>query len=339
MYSWKRPRAGLLRHISSALGRCALVLGAISCVGLCYAESPGGRTLYEQGVRLASQKRFLDAQAAFQRAVANNPPVDAYFGLGQVELALGRPCAAVDAYSKYLDVGGSSIAADRRQAVVDHIAQLEQSGAAPDICHPTALPTVLYLTCADNQVTAEVDGRRVAIPTTTPLTVEAGAHKVTFLDPRGGSRVVDVEVVSGSATHVHCGPDSGASSAAERSETAAPRQHSATQVAGWAVTGTGLGLAAATLAHFFWNHGRYTVWKQDQTMLSAGDASDEALIEHNELGDSIRRARHVTLGLAIASGVVTTTGIVLLLVRPTDEAKVTAQVAPERVFVNWSMQW
>ncbi len=339
MYSCKRPRALLLRHISSALGRCTLVLGAISCASLSYAEAPSGRALYEQGVRLASQKQFLQAQSAFQRAVANNPPIDAYFGLGQVELALGRPCAAVEAYSTYLEVGGSNIGAERRQAVADHIAQLKKGGAAEDICHPPAQPSVLFLTCEDSHFSADVDGKPVQLPTTTPLAVDVGAHRVTFLDQRGQRRTVDVEVGSGSATHVHCGPAVTAPPPAHSAGDAGRGRPSATHVAGWAVTGTGLGLAAATLAHFFWNHGRYTVWKQNHAELAESDASDDALIQHNDLAQSIERARHVTLGLAIASGVVTTTGVVLLLIRPSEKAKVAAQVAPERVFVNWSMQW
>jgi hypothetical protein len=306
---------------------------------LSYAEPPSGRALYEQGVRLASQKQFLQAQSAFQRAVANNPPIDAYFGLGQVELALGRPCAAVEAYSTYLEVGGSNISTDSRQAVADHMAQLKESGAAPDICRPPAKPSVLHLTCEDSRFSADVDGKLVPLPTTTPLTVEAGTHRITFLGQKGQRRAVDVEVGRGSVTHVHCGPAETSPPAVPADADRGRRRSSATYVAGWAVTGTGLGLAAATLAHFFWNHGRYAGWKQSHTVLVEGEVSDDALIQHNELAESIERARHVTLGLAIASGVVTTTGVVLLLLHPTEKAQVTAQVAPERLFVNWSMQW
>lgn len=329
----------------------ALALSSLLSVSASNAETPSARALYEQGVRLASQKRFLDAQAAFQRALLSDPPVDAYFGLGQVELALGRPCSAVDSYLKYLEVGGTTIPTERRQAVMDHVSQLRKGGAAEGLCHPEGERGSVYLECAYGATSAELDGERVAL-SSAPLVVSPGRHRVTFVGETRAWPALQIEVSGGSSTYVQCtapsveagGPKHDARTAPE------PAGRKASIVAGWTVTGAGLGLAAATLAHFFWNQGRHAGWEQAHEDLAQGGASDDVLNEHNELAQSIERASRVTVGLAIASGVVTATGVVLLLTVPrskkpasglvgVDRRGLVAHVTPTRALLTWSAEW
>ena len=98
--------------------------------------SAQARAWYERGVKLALEKRFLEAQVEFERALRKDPPLDAYFGMGQVELALGRPCEALDAYSKYLELGGTQVPEEKRRGVENHMRQLRQGGGSEESCHP-----------------------------------------------------------------------------------------------------------------------------------------------------------------------------------------------------------
>src|SRR5690606_25595967 len=98
--------------------------------------SDQARAWYERGVELAREKRFLEAQSEFERALRKDPPLEAYFGMGQVELALGRPCEALAAYSTYLELGGAHVSDEKRRGVENHMRQLRQGGGSKESCHP-----------------------------------------------------------------------------------------------------------------------------------------------------------------------------------------------------------
>jgi len=279
---------------------------------------------YERGVALAVEKRFLEAQAEFERSLSGKPPLDAYFGLGQVELALGRPCSAVDAYSKYLEVGGGSVSDDKRRSVQAHIQQLRQAGASEELCRPAAQSALLYLECNDPEVSVQLDGQESGPLGTGPLKVAAGEHQVEFVSEQYSWPATRFEVSAGSAVHLSC-PTSkqgvSAGSVSPPGESGSDSKMSSGKIVALSITGAGLGVAVAALSHFLWNHGRYQVWKEDHALLLDEGGSATAVAQHNDLEDSIDKASKVTVGLAVAGGVLTGVGVTLLLLQPSSKSR------------------
>lgn len=280
------------------------------------------RAFFKRGLALAREKRFIEAQVAFARSIEEDPPLEAYFGLGQVELALGHPCAAQRAYSDYLQRGGERVASEKRERLQRHINELLEQGASPELCAPGPAHS-LVLHCWEPNVSASLDGEPVGLEN--PIEgIAVGRHQVRFLSATTSPQPLTVEVIGN--THVYCsqlqkeaavkplGPD-----------VAAPPAFKPRQKLAMAVSGAGLGLAAATLAHLFWNHGRYGVWKDRHLELELGGGSADQRSDHNDLARAIDRASDVTLGLAVASGVVLGAGLTIFFVAPPKKKSNTGQ--------------
>ncbi len=272
--------------------------------------SPGARAFFERGLALADEKDFNGARAEFQKALDADPPLEAYFGLGQVELALGNPCSAVKAYADYLRVGGGRISASVRRQVEFHILQLRQGSAADATCHPEHRPGTLVLHCDAPGARMRLNGRDVSRFPGAGHQVDAGRHEVEFYDGVGSWRPVSVEVEPGSIVHVQCA--AGPSLGTDSPDAEGGSQFTSGEKVALAITGTGLGFAVATLSHFFWNLGRHEAWESEhERLLADGGGSLAEQERHDEFGDSITNASKVTVGLGIASGVLTATGITL----------------------------
>lgn len=276
--------------------------------------SAQARAWYERGVKLALEKRFLEAQVEFERALRKDPPLEAYFGMGQVELALGRPCEALDAYSKYLEFGGAHVSDEKRRGVENHMRQLRQGGGSEERCHPKQRMGMLIVQCDRSDVLLRVDGRNLVIDENLGHRLKAGRHEVVFRDRSGDTAPVIIDIDPGSVHYLQCAAQPKATSLS--APNAEKPGLSGQQTAGLVVAGAGVGLALATLGHYLWNHGRHDAWKSDHERLAQEGGSLEEQKANNALGSSIQKANQVTLGLAIASGVLAGTGLTIFLLSP-----------------------
>ena len=133
------------------------------------------RRHFDQGVAAFEQRRFGKAAREFQEAYQLSPHYSVLYNMGQVNVALGRPVEAVEAFERYLAQGGSTIPAARKAAVQ---AELETQRAL--------LGTVaVQVEPAGAEI--RMDGQAVGqAPLDRPVKVAAGQHTLmAFLDGYG----------------------------------------------------------------------------------------------------------------------------------------------------------
>src|SRR5687767_10067084 len=86
------------------------------------------RAHFERGVAAFNARRFGEAGEEFATAYKLSPAFPVLYNIGQVNVALGRPVEAVEAFERYLREG-TTVAAERRREVEGEIAkQLERIG-------------------------------------------------------------------------------------------------------------------------------------------------------------------------------------------------------------------
>lgn len=319
--------------------------------------SRASRALFEKGLSLVREGNYLEAEIAFQESLKGDPPLEAHFASGQVALALGKPCQALSAYDAYLKAGEQQMSPSKRQRVERHIRQLRQGGASEAACHPTQQPGELTAVCDLEDIRARVDNKNVLLGSVQSL--PAGTHKVEFFGNGGIWQPTFVLVAPGGSATVKCAPPppppppTVVRMPAESSMGSS--EFSGGQKLSLAITGTGLGLAVATLSHYFWNRGRYDAWKRTdeelrddpETIDDEGQGTSSQLAEQNDLASSIQNARRVTVGLGIASGVVTAAGLTLFYFETRKQRDTNAQstqslsarASTESMTLTWSGTW
>lgn len=300
------------------------------------------RAHYEQGLALANRGAYAPALREFRSAYEKSPQFAVLYNIGQAEIAIGHPLEAIDALSRYLREGGDQIAEERRKQVETQIALVKSSLAE------------LVITSSEPGARVTVDGRELgSTPLSEPLRVKTGEHEVSLLFPGVAPIVRSVALSEGERRSLHFErPATTLVQAASPSapapvcRTPAPGTDRAPRAAGgeeqkrrgpqttvgYVLVGTGVALGVASVATYFLNQGRYEDWSAEQAELSAirgAPGYAERQTQNNELADSIERANAVTVGFAIAGGVLAAGGAVLVLTdtskhRPVDSARARA---------------
>jgi hypothetical protein len=110
----------------------ALTIVALCLSNLAHADESGklkARLHFKQGVELFDQRRFGDALSEFQESYSLFPVYSTLYNIAQVQVVLGHPVEAADAFDKFLVQGGASIAREQRARVeVELKAQQERIG-------------------------------------------------------------------------------------------------------------------------------------------------------------------------------------------------------------------
>lgn len=319
--------------------------------------SPAARALFEKGLALVREGNYLEAEIAFQEALKDDPPLEAHFASGQVALALGKPCQALLAYEAYLKAGAQLMSPGKRQRVERHIRQLRQGGASEAACHPTEQPGQLTAVCDLADIRARIDNENVLLGSIQSL--PAGTHKVEFFGNGGIWQPTFILVTAGGSATVKCAPPPPPPPpevVRMPADSKATSDHfSGGQKLSLAITGAGLGLAVATLSHYFWNRGRYDEWKATEEALfddpntdeDEAQASSTEIDRQNRLANSIQNARPVTIGLGIASGVVTAAGLTLFYLETKKKRdtsgqlnqSLSARASTQSMTFTWSGTW
>jgi hypothetical protein len=150
-----------------------LICGAQGFAGTAHAEDSvrvQAREHFKQGVALFDERRFGDALAQFERSYSLFPAYSTLYNVGQVQVALGHPVQAVEAFEKYLVQGGASIPADQRiQVEAELKAQRQRIGDIKFAVSPDGAEL-------------RIDGDRVGkAPMSSPVNVVAGHHRVEVM--------------------------------------------------------------------------------------------------------------------------------------------------------------
>lgn len=151
---------------------CTLLVTCITLglSGAAHAEDGArvrARDHFKQGVQLFDERRFADALEQFERSFSLFPHYGTLYNMGQVEVALGHPVQAVEAFEKYLAQGGASVPVDQRlQVEVELKAQQQRIGHIKVAVNPDGTEI-------------RVDGNTVGkAPMVSPVRVAAGHHRV-----------------------------------------------------------------------------------------------------------------------------------------------------------------
>jgi hypothetical protein len=147
-----------------------LIIAATCITGVARADETAkiqARQHFKQGVELFDQRRFGDALAEFERSYALFPVYSTLYNVGQVQVALGHPVQAVDAFEKYLVQGGASVSPEQRSRVEAELKiQRERVGELKLVATPEG---------AEIRVDGEPIGKA---PVKNAVRVAAGHHRV-----------------------------------------------------------------------------------------------------------------------------------------------------------------
>ncbi|HVY36910.1 MAG TPA: PEGA domain-containing protein [Polyangia bacterium] len=321
------------------------------------------RAHFERGVQLGRDGDYRQAAAAFQRAYELSPHYAVLYNLAEAQVALGQPVEAIDTFQRYLLEGGANVPADRRAEVQASIKQQQAR--------------VSMLTVETNVAGASivVDGVLVGrSPLAGPVRVARGKHQVTAtLD---GYRAQSQTVVAEEKARVNVQLERGAGAAgapppatpasppaatgpappapgppvtalpppqsdpaplllqqSPGPDAGAPAHRDVRRTVGFVAGGLGVAMGAAALGCYLWNRSRF-------------DDYEAAKVNDVAKADSIRSVNAVTAGLALGSGALIATGVVLVLTAPpraagSAQAGVTAgsAVAVGPRGISWRTTW
>ena len=162
----------------------------------------------------------------------------------------------------------------------------------------------LRVTCALPNVRVSVDG--VELATTAlraPIELAPGVHRVVFRDAAHPETPRNASIAPATTVDLDCG------FVATQNE---PHRSEAQKTWGYVIGALGVGLGAATGAHFAWNYGRYNDWNDERDAYVAAPSADKRL-HANALGASIERASAVTVVLGIGAALALGTGTLLVV--------------------------
>lgn len=285
--------------------------------GLCLESAPARADAseeagqhFEAGVRAFDEQRFGDAASEFERAYDLKPAWQVLYNLGSVYAALGRPVAAVAAFERYREQGGTSVPEARRKEVDAELVRQRAKIALLDI--------TVNAPRAEVRVDAEAVGRS---PLSLPVRVAGGTHTVeVFLDGRKPERR-DVTVLPQQRIHLDFAlvpivapapaapaprpstPPSAKEPPPAVSDTGSGQRIAAYAIGGAGLIGVGIGVVFAVMGQ-----------NEHLDAVTTANAGDRPKAESMESDAN----REKTIGYATlgASGAAALGGIILLMTAP-----------------------
>jgi tetratricopeptide (TPR) repeat protein len=281
------------------------------------------RQHFNRGVELAGQGEYEAALSEFQDAHRVSPNYVVLYNIAQAYILLGRPLEAIEMLERYVREGADQLPTERVERVAQQIEaqRIQRAELRIAVNVPSAA--------------LELDGRAVgSAPLTSPLYVNPGTHLLTVRAPErppllrsvvlGAGQLLDLALelpsppppIAALEPAPILSPVVALPPAPVRDAPPSPPSE-ALRSTSYALGGAGVLLAGATLAHYFWNHGRYERWQDENEALSA-ERVEGSYIErqqaNNERADSIDSAERVTLGLGLAAAACLTSGAVLFAI-------------------------
>lgn len=144
---------------------------------------------FREGVKAFNVEEYETAVKLFRTAYELNPSWKIFYNIGQCEAALKRYGLAIEAFERYLALGGDEVSADRRDDVLAELSRLRQLVGGVKVRGPDGLAII-------------VDGvRRGETPLGMAIVVTAGSPHTVRLE-RAGAVLLEEEItVRGGATY------------------------------------------------------------------------------------------------------------------------------------------
>ncbi len=300
----------------SSIAFCMLIsMGKPASADESDKENEEAAAAYAEGKTQFSNNQFIEAAEAFRRANELRPNWRILYNLGQSEAAAKRYGLALEAFERYLVLGGDDISEQRRMDVVREVEQFQKIVGAVEIGAPAGyelyidgikrgvcpLPGPVLIT-ASIEHKLEILWQGEAILTRTVL-VNGQETKTLRIDESGGDVSTDNSESAGNlenppAVPPAVQPDSPAD------DTKSPGQP--LKIAGWVTLGTGLATLTAGIVT-----GIVTLSLRNELDPICRDTGCPLSRESDrDRLDSLPVATDI---LFIAGGVLATTGGVLLL--------------------------
>lgn len=176
----------------------------------------GARAAFEQGASLASEGRWNDALAQFERSAAMRPHATTLYNLGFCERALGHPTRAKKYFNQALArdtvTSGTELTPELRAATARYLAEASAQIATPRVTISTA---DVKVSVDGRPLEPADDGERMlagtrargpgeAVPKASfVLELDAGSHEIVVTAPDGRSRVVHDDFDAGTTRELH----------------------------------------------------------------------------------------------------------------------------------------
>jgi hypothetical protein len=297
---------------------------------------------YQKGLELANRAEYRAALDEFKAAYAASPNFAVLYNIGQAEVAIGRPRQAIDSLTKYLRDGGEQVPATRRQQVELQLKELKGAFA------------YLSVTTKPDGALVNVDGSNLATtPLPEPLRLAPGSHIVAVSRQGFSTETLMVAIAEGQQQTLNLelrelsandpahraavtpgGKEHGVSELGPRLIPSAPVAEKSSFPTGYVLIGSGVVVGGVALAHYLWNAGRASDFRDNEAALQTDTAPGrrQRQLENNELAESINRASVVTVGLGVAAGVLVAGGAVWLVGFSGDATRDSASL-------RWSSAW
>lgn len=337
----------------------ALFAVSLAITGSAFAQPSGesmqqerrlaARQHFDQGLAWASQHDYAQALQEFLEAYRKIPHYAVQYNIGQTYIALGLPVEAVSALERYLSEGRGQIDENRVREVRAQI-QAERARIAE-----------VMVTVNTPKASIQIDGQEIGhAPLPHPVRVAAGNHVIAVISPDGTqlSRPVTLlgleqmtlrfELPAAPAPMPVSPTPPSASSRDVPRRVSAPRRSVASEsgasvsTLGYALGVVGIVLGAVAVGDYLWNRGRYQQWRTTHEQLQAnpqvGDYSQRQAA-NNDLANSIRNASYVTVGLSVASGLLTATGVTLVVLDRRGPAATATEPRDRAVLLSLRGAW
>ena len=160
-------------HVSRVLPTVLLIVGSFFFVrsGGASETDDEATAAFQEGTALFHDNRYAAAADAFRRAYALKPYWKLFYNIGQSEAAAKRYGLALEAFEKYLVLGGDEIEQLRRDKVFDEIGKFRKIVGSMEIEGKDGLKIVVD------------DIERGTTPLSGPILVAAGIeHRVSALE-------------------------------------------------------------------------------------------------------------------------------------------------------------
>jgi hypothetical protein len=194
-----------------------LVIAILVTAPLASAEDvAGARAAFEQGASLASEGRWNDALAQFERSAAMRPHATTLYNLGFCERALGHPTRAKKYFNQALArdtvTSGTELTPELRAATARYLAEVSAQIATP---HVTISTPDAKVSVDGRPLEPADDGERMLAGTRARgpgegvprasfvLELDAGSHEIVVTAPDGRSRVVHDDFDAGTTRELH----------------------------------------------------------------------------------------------------------------------------------------
>jgi tetratricopeptide (TPR) repeat protein len=294
------------------------------------------RKSYALGVTLFEQGDYHGALKAFNDAYAASPHFAVLYNIGQAQIARDKPLEAAATLSRYLREGQALVPAERRRQVEAQIELIE------------ALLGELEVLTEPTGALLSVDGRNIGrTPLAEPIRLAAGVHRIAAGLDGYGPVARSVVIGQGKRHEVLLLLPMEVAKVPEVAARPAPvlPPSRVRPALPYVLAGVGVALAGGALGAYLWERDAHQKWlaalpPPDQPKGTPEYAA--AATQSNHLASSVATAKATMLGLAIASGVLVTTGATLYFFdRPSTGRSALPTIAwGQGAFtVSWRCSW